>query len=124
MPIAKRKLDRVKQVKRWLEHAFPAQRPVRLVIRDLTPIEKKLLGYVSYGATLDTLYLHSMQPLYVMLATLLHEWAHVLCREEGLPPRQSKSREPTFHSALFWQKAGAIEVRFLEAGGVKESGSF
>jgi len=74
-----RKEDRVRAVFSWLLESYPLRRKCTLAIKEL---DKDHQGWVveSHGSV--EIFLDRRLPIYAMLETLIHEYAHVKSRRQ------------------------------------------
>ena len=75
--MAMRKEDRVRRVFAWLLESHPLRRRCELTIKEL---DKEHQGWVEESDGLVEIFLDRRLPIYAMIETLIHEFAHVKSR--------------------------------------------
>ena len=109
MPLARTKRGRVRQVANWLRAEFPTPWPVRISLLDLGNQERCYHGACSRRGRKLAIEVNHRAPKYVMIGTLLHEWAHAMT----WPVANLEESKPIDHDAE-WGLAYARIVRAYE----------
>jgi hypothetical protein len=108
------KIERVRQVERWLRAAFPPPLPLAVrFVPKLADESGQLLGLASVNKGRCTIYI-AWGPAGDMAETLLHEWAHPLTLPLVMPGDSP-------HLPEFWTRFGRIYVAYHEQGGCEAS---
>lgn len=130
MPIAKRKVDRVRQVARWLDEKFPLPWPRRLEIhKNMKPDPGEPKSTILYGdcdvfpGPLIRIRVNARRARHEMVETLLHEWAHARTIK---PPKLERQRleDGKSHDDEYWLEYGRIYRLFHDFDGAAESGRY
>lgn len=118
--IERRKLDRLRQIYRWLADSFPTPYPTRLfLVRPKARADKKLAGWVVMSDRKLRIYVNVMCPKYVCVDTLIHEMAHCCTW-----PIKSMEGHIADHSPEWGIKYAEIYRGYSDEGGSKQSGSY
>ena len=123
MPMAQTKLERVRQIRRWLDHRFPLPYPVTLQLPRFEGKRKNLAGQTIRQAGRTYVYVARNQSTSLMITTLFHEWAHART-EQRHTLEQKRIGRCGSHDDEFYLELGRVERGYFDGGGRRESGRF
>lgn len=118
MPLPRKKIDRLQQILRWLEHDYPAAFPVELVFE--IPDEDIAESYEEEGDVTRTIYIQ-LDPRRAwrdLVHDLLHEYGHALTWPVSDRQYEHYGKD---HPPSFWGAYGEIYSDFFDEDGADKA---